>query len=71
MKKNAPMAIAFFAISLFADESFGGIGLVVQEKRAGLSIESIIPNTPAAESELKADDLIVSVDGRDVEKSAV
>lgn len=67
MKKNAPMAIVFFAISLFADESFGGIGLVVQEKRAGLSVESIIPNTPAAESELKADDLIVSVDGRDVE----
>ena len=34
--KGAFIAVAFCATSLLADESFGGIGLMVQEKNDGL-----------------------------------
>ena len=48
MKKIALTAFALCATTLLADESFGGIGLVVQDGKIGLGIEAIIPNTPAA-----------------------
>lgn len=65
--KGAFIAVAFCATSLLADESFGGIGLMVQEKNDGLGIDAIIPNTPASKSELKAGDLIIAVDGKTFE----
>jgi len=67
MKKIVVATVALCAASLFAEESFGGIGLVVQEGNTGLNIESIIPNTPAAKSNLKVNDLIVAIDGQKVE----
>lgn len=67
MKKIALTAFALCATTLFADESFGGIGLVVQDGNIGLGIDAIIPNTPAAKSELKIGDLIIAVDGKGFE----
>ena len=67
MKKIALTAFALCATALFADESFGGIGLVVQDGCFGLGIDAIIPNTPAAKSELKVGDLIIAVDGKGFE----
>lgn len=67
MKKIVLATIALCATSLLAYESFGGIGLVIQEGSAGLSIETIIPNTPAAKSDLKAGNIIIAIDGKKVD----
>ena len=64
MKKIFLTALTLCATTLFADESFGGIGLVVQDENIGLGIETIIPNTPAAKSKLKSGDLIIAADGK-------
>jgi len=67
MKKIALTAFALCATTIFADESFGGIGLVVQDGNIGLGIDAIIPNTPAAKSNLKSGDLIIAVDKRELQ----
>lgn len=67
MKKIALTAFALCATTLLADESFGGIGLVVQDGKMGLGIEAIIPNTPAAKSNLKSGDLIIAVDNQELQ----
>ena len=67
MKKIALTAFALCATTLLADESFGGIGLVVQDGKIGLGIEAIIPNTPAAKSNLKSGDLIIAVDNQELQ----
>ena len=67
MKKIFLTALTLCATTLFADESFGGIGLVVQDENIGLGIETIIPNTPAAKSKLKSGDLIIAADGKSFE----
>ena len=59
MKKVTLAAFALCATTLFADESFGGIGLIVQDGATGLGIETIIPNTPA--------DLIIAVDNQELQ----
>lgn len=51
-----------------ANDSFGGIGLVVVETSNGLVVETIVPNTPAAESSLNPGDVIFSVDGKNLDK---
>ena len=67
MKKYVVTAFALCATTLFADESFGGIGLVVQDGNIGLGIDAIIPNTPAAKSNLKSGDLIIAVDDQELQ----
>ena len=67
MKKIFLTALTLCATTLFADESFGGIGLVVQDENIGLGIKTIIPNTPAATSKLKSGDLIIAADGKSFE----
>ena len=67
MKKSALTAFALCATTIFADESFGGIGLVVQDGNIGLGIEAVIPNTPAAKSNLKSGDLIIAVDDQELQ----
>ena len=67
MKKIALAALALCASTLLADESFGGIGLVVQDGNIGLGIDAIIPNTPAAKSDLKPGDLIIAVDNQELQ----
>lgn len=68
MKKIALAALALCASTLLADESFGGIGLVVQDGNIGLGIDAIIPNTPAAKSDLKPGDLIIAVDNQELQR---
>jgi len=46
-----------------ASESFGGIGISFQKEGDGIKIIDIIPSTPAAESKLKINDIIIAVDG--------
>ena len=43
MKKYVVTAFALCATTLFADESFGGIGLVVQDGNIGLGMIASIP----------------------------
>jgi len=68
MKKILFGIILFFASLSFANDLFGGIGLVVQEQEdnAGISIEYIIPKMPAANSKLNTGDLIIAVDGENL-----
>ncbi|MBP5768885.1 MAG: PDZ domain-containing protein [Fibrobacter sp.] len=54
---------SFFATSTFADESFGGVGLVYKLTKPGAEVQEIIPNTPIVETKIKAGDVIVAVDG--------
>ena len=58
------IAIAsFFATSTFADESFGGVGMVYKLTKSGAEVQDVIPNSPIAETKIKAGDVIVAVDG--------
>lgn len=58
------IATFFFAIGVaVASESFGGIGISFQKENDGIKIVDIIPNTPAAESNLQVSDRIIAIDG--------
>lgn len=57
-------AFGLAASSAFAeDESFGGIGVTIYQLRDGVKVAEVIPGTPAAETKLKAGDVITAVDG--------
>jgi carboxyl-terminal processing protease len=45
-------------------DRFSGVGIDVNTTRAGLLVEGVIPQTPAAAAGIRAGDLIVAVDGR-------
>ncbi len=56
--------VAFLLVpSLHASDSFGGIGLAISQEQGGAKIESVIPGTPAAESNMRVGDVIIAVDG--------
>lgn len=57
---------SLFAASAFADESFGGIGVIYKLTSSGAEIQDIIPNTPVAETKIKIGDVIVAIDGSSV-----
>lgn len=62
------IAIAsFFATSAFADESFGGVGVVYKLTKVGAEVQDVIPNSPIAETKIKPGDVIVAVDGASVQ----
>ena len=66
MKINTKKILLLATLSvapLMASESFGGIGVSIYQSRDGVKIAEIIPGTPAAESNLRAGDVIVAVDG--------
>ena len=66
MKKNFSLiglACALAVAPLMASESFGGIGVSIYQSRDGVKIAEVIPGTPAAESNMRAGDVIVAVDG--------
>jgi len=63
MFKNLVIIAFVFVASVFADESFGGIGLVYKSTKKGAEVQEIIPNTPVAETKIKPEDIIIAVDG--------
>ncbi len=58
---------SIFATSAFADESFGGVGVVYKLTKAGVEVQEIIPNSPIAETKIKPGDVIVAVDGASIQ----
>lgn len=63
MKIKVIFFTAMLVSSLYASDSFGGIGLAISQEQNGAKIESIIPSTPAAESNMRVGDIIIAVDG--------
>ena len=61
--KNVAAFMALSVAPLMASESFGGIGVSIFQSRDGVKIAEVIPGTPAAESNMRAGDVIVAVDG--------
>ena len=57
--------------SLYAFDSFGGIGLAISQNSEGVEVISVIPGTPAAESKLQAGDVIISVDGESLNGKSI
>jgi carboxyl-terminal processing protease len=45
-------------------QSFSGVGIDVLATRAGLIVEDVVPNTPAARAGVQSGDLITAVNGR-------
>ena len=52
-----------FAASAFADETFGGIGVVYRMSKVGAEVQEVIPGSPVAETKVKAGDVIIAIDG--------
>ena len=66
------LLLASLAVApLMASESFGGIGVSIYQSRDGVKIAEIIPGTPAAESNLRAGDVIVAVDGESLKGKTI
>lgn len=67
--------ISFLAVlsaaQLFANESFGGIGVSIYQTRNGVKVAEIIPGTPAAEGKLQVDDEIIAVDGESLKGKTI
>lgn len=54
---NPKITLIFVLVStLYASDSFGGIGLAISQSQNGAKIVSVIPGTPAAETKLQAND---------------
>lgn len=58
---------SILAASAFADESFGGVGVVYKLTKSGVEVQDIIPNSPIAETKIKTGDVIVAIDGASVQ----
>ncbi len=58
---------SIFAASAFADESFGGVGVVYKLTKSGVEVQDVIPESPIAETKIKAGDVIVAIDGASVQ----
>ena len=58
---------SIFAASAFADESFGGVGVVYKLAKSGAEVQDVIPDSPIAETKIKAGDVIVAIDGVSVQ----
>ncbi len=63
MKKMSFFLAALCAMPLFADDSFGGVGVTIIPAYAGAQVEEVIPGAPAAEAGLLPNDKIYAVDG--------
>lgn len=60
---KASLALALAAVPSMADEAFGGIGVTIFQSRDGVNVAEVIPGGPASETNLKAGDVIIAVDG--------
>ncbi len=61
------VVVSIFAVSAFADESFGGVGVVYKLTTSGAEVQDVIPDSPIAETEIKAGDVIVAIDGASIQ----
>ncbi len=50
---------------------FGGVGIRIAKEKDGLKIVSLIPGTPAMEAGLRADELILAVDGESTKEMSM
>ena len=57
---------SLLAAAAFAEESFGGIGVVYRLAGEGAEVQEVIPGSPAAETKIQAGDVIVAVDGESI-----
>ncbi len=48
------------------DRQVEGIGIVIEDRKAGVRIRSVVPGSPAAAAGVRAGDRVVSVNGQDV-----
>ncbi|WP_295858589.1 S41 family peptidase [uncultured Fibrobacter sp.] len=62
---------ALAASPLLASESFGGIGVSIYQVRDGVKVAEVIPGTPAAETKLQANDVIIAVDGESLKGKSI
>ena len=60
---KASLIAAMMTAPLMADESFGGVGITIYQVPDGVHVAEVIPGTPAAETNLRAGDVITAVDG--------
>ena len=60
---KASLIAAMLTAPVMADESFGGVGITIYQVNEGVHVAEVIPGTPAAETNLKAGDVITAVDG--------
>lgn len=60
---KASLIAAMMTAPIMADESFGGVGITIYQVGEGVHVAEVIPGTPAAETNLRAGDVITSVDG--------
>ena len=60
---KASLIAAMMTAPIMADESFGGVGITIYQVGEGVHVAEVIPGTPAAETNLRAGDIITSVDG--------
>jgi S1-C subfamily serine protease len=60
---KASLIAAMMTAPLMADESFGGVGITIYQVTDGVHVAEVIPGTPAAETNLRAGDVITAVDG--------
>ncbi|WP_297699514.1 PDZ domain-containing protein [uncultured Fibrobacter sp.] len=63
MKKMAICAITLFVNCIYASVSFGGIGVLIYQVRDGVKVAEVVPGTPAAETKLQANDVVIAIDG--------
>lgn len=67
MFKKFVIIASVFVASVFADESFGGIGVVYKLTKTGAEVQEIIPNTPIDKTKIKPGNVIIAVDGVSVQ----
>ena len=60
---KSSLIAAMMTAPIMADESFGGVGITIYQVGEGVHVAEVIPGTPAAETNLRAGDIITSVDG--------
>ncbi len=68
---SIPLCFLMSVTSLFASESFSGIGVSICQTKDGVEVAEVIPGTPAAEAKLQAKDIIIAVDGESLKGMSI